>query len=72
VALLASSLIAGGVLALIYIVARRLRGDRSKTSKGIPYGIAIVAGTCFILAGQLGWMGTKSGRPPAFTVKPLR
>ena len=72
VALLASSLIAGGVLALIYIAARRLRGDRSKTSKGIPYGIAIVAGTCFILAGQLGWIGTKSGQPPALTVRPLR
>jgi prepilin peptidase CpaA len=55
--LLSTSLIAGGVLALVYIAARRARGDRSKISKGIPYGLAIVAGACIVFAGQLGLFG---------------
>src|SRR5262249_9161066 len=45
--LLASSLIAGGILAIIYIVVRVSRGGafrKRNESKGIPYGIAIAAG----------------------------
>ena len=61
--LLVTSLLAGGVLALIYIAARMARGDRSKTSRGIPYGLAIVAGACIIFAGQLGMFGSAARQP---------
>ena len=68
--LLALTLLSGGFLALIYIAMRYFRGDRGKSSKGIPYGLAIVAGAGLVLAAQLGFMKSKSDRPPAFTVKP--
>lgn len=59
--LVASTLIAGGVLALCFIATRPLRRKRDpKTgrapSKNIPYGLAIAAGACFVFAGQLGLM----------------
>lgn len=69
--LLALTLLSGGVLAIIYIVARWARGDRSKTSKGIPYGLAIVAGAGLVFSSQLGLMKSKPARPAAFTVKPM-
>jgi|SRR5207253_4368108 len=56
--LLATTLLAGGVLALIYIAVRHLRGG--KQSRGIPYGLAIVAGAGLIFAGQLGLMKAKA------------
>ena len=55
--LLATVLIAGGVLALIYILIRVSRGQpfsKKYQSKGIPYGIAIAAGAALIFAGQQG------------------
>jgi prepilin peptidase CpaA len=61
--LLATSLIAGGVLALIYIAVRQVRGGRK--SKGIPYGLALVAGASLIFAGQLGLMKPKPANPLA-------
>jgi Flp pilus assembly protein protease CpaA len=67
--LLATSLVAGGVLALIYIAVRHFRGGRK--SKGIPYGLALVAGASLIFAGQLGLMKSKPDRPKLFTMQPL-
>jgi len=54
--LLASVFLTGGILALGYIIFRRISGRRSaKESKaGIPYGVAIVAGALFAFAMQLG------------------
>lgn len=57
--LLFTTLLAGGVIAIIYIFARQLRGKRSK---GIPYALAIVAGATIVFAGQLGLM--KQSAPP--------
>jgi len=66
--LLSTSLIAGGVLALIYLAARRVRGK--STSKGIPYGIALVAGASIVFAGQLGLMKPKAQPANVFAVQP--
>lgn len=68
--LLATSLIAGGVLALIYIAVRHFRGGRK--SKGIPYGLALVAGASLIFAGQLGLMKPKAQPANPFAVTNLR
>lgn len=68
--LLSTSLLAGGVLALIYIVVRHLRGG--KKSKGIPYGVAIVAGASIIFAGQLGLMRPKTHPLERFDINSLR
>src|SRR5215208_2504713 len=52
--LLATALLAGGILAMIYLTVRYRRisrkGEKYK-SKGIPYGMAIAAGACLIFAG---------------------
>ena len=66
--LLATTLLAGGVLAVIYIIAWRLRGVGRKASKGIPYGLAIVAGASLIFAGQLGLMKPKPEQPNPFAM----
>jgi prepilin peptidase CpaA len=68
--LLATSLLAGGVLALIYIAVRHVRGGRK--SKGIPYGLALVAGASLIFAGQLGLMKPKSQPVNPLAVTTLR
>jgi len=61
---IASTLIAGGVLALAFIATRPLRHRKNQrtgrsASRKIPYGIAITAGACLIFAGQLGLMQPK-------------
>ena len=63
--LVATALMAGGVLALIYIAVRYwrvARGGQKYKSKGIPYGLAIVAGAALIFAGQLGFLAPKPER----------
>jgi len=63
--LLASALVAGGILALIYIAVRLAQGvhrGKKYQSKGIPYGIAIAAGASLIFAGQFGLMTPKPER----------
>jgi prepilin peptidase CpaA len=68
--LLAISLLAGGVLALIYIAVRHVRGGRK--SKGIPYGLALVAGASLIFAGQLGLMKSRAQPANPFVGTTLR
>jgi prepilin peptidase CpaA len=68
--LASTSLLAGGVLALIYIVVRHLRGGAK--SKGIPYGMAIAAGASIVFAGQLGLMKAKAQPANVFAVQPTR
>ena len=68
--LLSTSLLAGGVLAVIYIVVRHFRGG--KKTKGIPYGVAIVAGASIVFAGQLGFMQPKTHPLEPFDINALR
>jgi len=54
--LLAAVFLAGGLLAIGFIIARllfRARGGKKKIgSKGIPYGLAIVTGAAFVFLAQ--------------------
>ena len=68
--LLSTSLLAGGVLAVIYILVRHFRGG-AKT-KGIPYGLAIVTGASIVFAGQLGLMKAKPQTPDVFKIQQIR
>ena len=69
--LLAASLIAGGFLAVIYIIVWRFRGVGRKGSKGIPYALAIAAGASLVFAGQLGLLKPKPERPNPLVIRPL-
>jgi prepilin peptidase CpaA len=69
--LVATTLLAGGALALIYLATWRLRGVNRKTSKGIPYGLAIVAGASIVFASQLGVLKAKPDRPNPFAIQPV-
>ena len=72
--LLASALLAGGVLALIYLAVRYRRIARTGEkyqSKGIPYGIALATGAALIFSGQLGLLKSKPERPRALEIRPL-
>jgi hypothetical protein len=56
VGLIAAVFIAGGLVAIVYIVARRLvRAARPSTSRhgNVPYGVAVVAGAFLIFGTQL-------------------
>lgn len=73
--LLAATLLAGGVIALIYLASRLLPSSRPREgirSRQIPYGLAIVAGASLIFVGQLGLLKSKPERPRALTIEPLR
>jgi prepilin peptidase CpaA len=71
--LLAAVFIGGGVLAIGYIMtalARRRAPVLGKGRKGlrIPYGLAIVVGTFFILSVQAHWIGPEYQKPDPFSV----
>jgi len=51
-ALLASIFLAGGLVAIVFIVVRKLRGLKRSQANRIPYGIAIAAGALFLLGNQ--------------------
>ena len=65
--LLAAVLMAGGLLAVIFILTRLLRCRSTRTR--IPYGLAIAAGACFVFATQLGIVGAEKPKP--FVVRPF-
>lgn len=72
--LVATALIAGGILALIYLAVRYRsisRTGEKYQSKGIPYGIAIAAGAVLVFAGQMGLLQSMPERPPALQIRPL-
>ena len=50
--LLASIFLAGGVVAILYIVVRKARGKKRSEANRIPYGVAIAAGALFVLGNQ--------------------
>lgn len=55
-ALIASVFLAGGLVAVIYIVGRRVIGGPKPSrarSQAIPYGLAVVAGAAFVFGLQL-------------------
>jgi prepilin peptidase CpaA len=66
--------LAGGILALGFIAVRVVSGRKTRKKlqpgkdRGIPYGIAIVAGACIVFAGQLGWLQTQH-KPNPFAVR---
>jgi prepilin peptidase CpaA len=64
--MLATTLLAGGVLAAVYIGVRVARGQpfgKKYKSKGIPYGIAIAVGAALIFAGQYGLFKSGPANP---------
>ncbi|HEX6741579.1 MAG TPA: prepilin peptidase [Sphingomicrobium sp.] len=72
--LIATVLIAGGVIALLYLASRLLPSRRPRESiKGrqIPYGLAIVAGAALIFVGQMGLLKSKPERPTAESFRSL-
>lgn len=71
---LAAVFVAGGVLALLFILARVVRGGRvGRANRGasIPYGLAIVAGALFVSSAQLGVGTSKPQKPDPFAIRPL-
>ena len=66
--LIAAVLIAGGLLAVLFIVTRPLR-RRGREAHGkarqgfIPYGLAIVVGASIVFGTQLGLLGNKPAKP---------
>lgn len=74
VRLVAAVFVAGGVLALLFILARVVRGGRvGRANRGasIPYGLAIVAGALFVCSAQLGVGSSKPQKPDPFAIRPL-
>jgi prepilin peptidase CpaA len=71
--LLAAVFISGGLLAILFILARPMRRTAghsvgTQRSSSIPYGLAIVAGAFMIFAIQLGAFDTKPERPNPFAI----
>ena len=72
--LLAAVFIGGGFLAIGYIMAGVARRRAPVIGKGrkslrIPYGLAIVVGTFFILSVQAHWIGPTYQKPDPFSVQ---
>ena len=68
--LVVTTLLVGGLLALVYLAIRYGRAGgtgRKYQSKGIPYGIAIAAGAALIFAGQLGLLKAAPERANPFS-----
>jgi prepilin peptidase CpaA len=72
--LVASIFLAGGLVALVYIVVGLLRRSRRRDDgkrigqRQIPYGLAIVAGAALVFTGQLGFMAPKHERPVSYRI----
>ena len=74
--LIAAVFLAGGVLALLFIltrpIRRRARKARGKSdSTGIPYGLAIAAGAAMVFGTQSGVLDTKPAKPNPLEFRPL-
>jgi prepilin peptidase CpaA len=63
--------LAGGIVALLFIVARltvRRRSGEKVRKSSIPYGLAIVSGAGIVFGGQLGWFGNDRLRPDPLAI----
>jgi prepilin peptidase CpaA len=68
--LLASVFLAGGLVALVYIFVRRVRGvKRTPTGNRVPYGVAIAAGALFVLGTQYSGGGSERNFRPLPPIK---
>jgi prepilin peptidase CpaA len=72
----AAVLIAGGLVAMFFLVTRPLR--RRKRAAGgkrggahIPYGIAVAAGALLIFGAQLGLLDSRSSKPDPLHLRPI-
>jgi prepilin peptidase CpaA len=72
--LIAAVFLAGGVFAVLFLLLRLIRGRKTgKENRGamIPYGLAIVAGACFVIGAQLGIGSPAAQKPDPFKVRRL-
>ena len=74
ITLLVTTLVAGGIIALIYLASRLLPSSRPRESiksRQIPYGLAIVAGASLVFVGQMGLLKAKPERNQALVIRSL-
>ena len=70
--LLAAVFLAGGVIAVLFILYRLIKGRRAGARGAmIPYGLAIVAGALFVIGAQLGVGSPAPQKPDPFKVRRL-
>jgi prepilin peptidase CpaA len=74
--LIAAVFLAGGVLAILFIltrpIRRRVSGSTEKSgSARIPYGLAIAAGALLVFGAQLGALEGKPEKPNPLEFRPL-
>ena len=62
--LLAAIFLAGGVVAVGYIIVRKMRGRSRREASRIPYGVAIAAGAIFVLGTQYSTSDSQRPLPP--------
>jgi prepilin peptidase CpaA len=63
--LLATIFLAGGAVAVVYIIIRKLRGLKRSEANRIPYGVAIAAGALFLFGNQY------ANKPDERNLRPL-
>lgn len=61
--LLASVFVVGGLVAILFIIVRKARGQKRSDSNRIPYGVAIAAGAFFLLGTQYSDKAERNQRP---------
>jgi prepilin peptidase CpaA len=69
VALIAAVFLAGGILALLYLLSRAVVRAKSMKSRQIPYGIAIAAGALFAFVVQRGDLPSQKHPRPLLSLK---
>jgi prepilin peptidase CpaA len=72
--LIAAVFLAGGILAVLYVVGRKFKRSKpkSRSERRIPYGIAIAAGALFVMAAQRPEVHRSAHRaPPSMKLGPL-
>ena len=68
--LIASIFLAGGIVAVIYIIVRKSQGKSRREANRIPYGVAIAAGSLFVLGTQ--YAHAKADAPDRVRCRPSK